>query len=111
MKTLEVIKQSVVVLDEGFDGMACMISSEGNDYAIIASWGASWEHVSVHIKEAKRCPTWPEMCFIKSVFWTSDECVVQYHPPESSYVNTHSYCLHLWRPVVEQMLMPPMSFV
>lgn len=60
-----------------------------------ASDGLEWEHVSVSL--SNRCPTWGEMCFVKSIFWDKDDLVVQYHPPESEYINTHSYCLHLWR--------------
>lgn len=56
-----------------------------------------WEHVSV--STPVRCPTWEEMCFVKSLFWLPHECVVQFHPPEAEYVNQHPYCLHLWRPL------------
>src|SRR5262245_49673597 len=54
-----------------------------------------WEHVSVSVAYRvgndwkERDPTWEEMCFIKKAFWNDDECVVQFHPPESSYVNIH----------------------
>ena len=59
--------------------------------------GYGWEHVSVSVHN--RCPTWPEMAFIKDLFWEKDDLVVQMHPPESDYVNNHPYCLHLWRKV------------
>ncbi len=67
----------------------------GIKFTIIASDGMGWEHVS--ISTAKRCPTWKEMCAIKALFWDPEDCVVQYHPPESEYVNFHPYTLHLWR--------------
>lgn len=60
-----------------------------------ASDGMGWEHVSVSLPS--RCPTWDEMCFIKSMFWDECDMVIQFHPPESDYVNLHKYCLHLWR--------------
>lgn len=63
--------------------------------AVIASDGDGWEHVSV--STPVRTPTWAEMCFIKSMFWGEDDCVVQFHPPKSEYVNQHPFCLHLWR--------------
>lgn len=53
-----------------------------------------WEHVSV---SGRRTPSWDEMCFIKSLFWDDEECVVQYHPPKSDYVNMAKTCLHLWK--------------
>ena len=87
-----------------------LIDSSGEDYLtatlvhpaykigeviIIASWGGGWEHVSASLR--KRCPTWDEMCMMKDIFWEEEECVVQYHPPRSEYINCHPYCLHLWK--------------
>jgi len=77
----------------------------------IASDGGGWEHVSVTIMGASRCPTWEEMCFIKSLFWDPEDCVVQFHPPESDYVNVHPYCLHLWREIGREIRTPPAIFV
>lgn len=71
----------------------------------IASDGEGWEHVSVSRRD--RCPTWDEMCQVKAIFWDANDCVVQYHPPESDYVNNHPYCLHLWRPVGVDVARPP----
>jgi hypothetical protein len=68
-----------------------------------------WEHVSVSLPH--RCPTWPEMTFIKLLFWDPEDCVVQYHPPESTYVNNHPYCLHLWRGINLPFPMPPTILV
>jgi hypothetical protein len=68
-----------------------------------------WEHVSVSLKN--RTPNWQEMCFVKDLFWLPEECVVQYHPPRTIYVNCHPNCLHLWRPLQEQMPMPPAILV
>lgn len=62
---------------------------------VIASDGLGWEHVSV--STYKRCPTWDEMTYVKDRFWGVQDLVVQFHPPESEYVNRHPYCLHLWR--------------
>lgn len=60
---------------------------------------AGFEHVSVHILEfgKQRIPTWAEMCAVKDLFWDPEECVVQYHPPKSDYVNNHPHVLHLWK--------------
>jgi hypothetical protein len=64
-----------------------------------------WEHVSVSTRT--RCPTWEEMCWVKSLFFEEEEAVVQYHPPRSQYVNDHAYCLHLWRPLRAELPTPP----
>lgn len=79
----------------------------GTRYAmVVASDGVGWEHVSISFPD--RCPTWEEMSKIKALFWDGEDCVVQYHPPESEYVSHHPYCLHLWRPTTQVMPTPPL---
>lgn len=72
---------------------------------IIASDGFGWEHVSVSLPD--RVPTWEEMCAVKALFWDDDDCVVQFHPPRGDYVNNHSRCLHMWRPIGIELPRPP----
>ncbi len=72
---------------------------------VIASNGEGWEHVSVSLED--RLPTWPEMCHIKGLFWDDEDCVVQFHPPKSEYVNCHPNCLHLWRKIGSEFETPP----
>lgn len=87
-------------------GMFCVASKiDGGELNIIASIGGGWEHVSVSRKN--RCPNWPEMSFIKGLFFKDDETVMQLHVPTVDHVNYHPYCLHLWRPVAEQTPRPP----
>lgn len=47
----------------------------------------------------------------KDIFWDEEECVVQFHPPRSQYVDTHPYCLHLWKKIGETYETPPKEFV
>jgi len=56
---------------------------------VIASDGQGWEHISVHIQQENdtRTPTWAEMCKMKDLFWDESDCVIQFHPPKSEYVN------------------------
>lgn len=77
------------------------IASDGTDMP--GEW--RWEHVSVSLPN--RCPTWEEMCFVKSLFWDDEDAVMQLHPPRSTWVNNHSFCLHLWRPVGAAIPLPP----
>ena len=82
----------------------------GRDLMIIASSGDEalgilWEHVSVSLPN--RCPNWPEMCHVKALFWDDEETVMQLHPPKSKWINNHSYCLHMWRPLKETIPLPP----
>lgn len=79
----------------------------------IASDGEGWEHLSVHaLSDGKlRCPTWSEMCKVKDMFWDGEDCVVQYHPPKSQYVNNHNFTLHIWRPTDSVLPIPPTYLV
>lgn len=64
-----------------------------------------WEHVSVSTRT--RVPTWEEMCWVKELFFQDEEAVVQIHPRKSDYVNFHANCLHLWRPLKQELPLPP----
>lgn len=72
-----------------------------------------WEHVSARARDrmGERMPNWTEMQMLKELFWEDEECVVQFHPPKSEYVNNHPHVLHLWRPLNLQMPRPPASAV
>ena len=72
---------------------------------VIASHGLGWDHVSVSLKH--RCPNWEEMCFVKSLFFEDEECVMQLHPPLSKWISNHPYCLHLWKPQGGAIPLPP----
>lgn len=84
-------------------------------FFIQASDGMGWEHVSVSLFTKKhavqRCPTWEEMCWIKDMFWDEDDCVIQYHPAKSEYVNLHPFVLHLWKPIGQFLPIPPKIMV
>lgn len=97
----------------GDRGNGCFkVYISGRSFKVIASNGGGWEHISVSLCNQKRCPTWEEMCAIKDMFFGAEECVVQYHPPKSEYVNNHPYCLHLWRPNNgAEIIAPPKEFV
>lgn len=89
----------------GNNGAFLIQVPNGPQLNVVASCGAGWEHVSVSTHY--RTPTWDEMCFIKDIFWDSDDCVVQYHPRKADYINEHPYCLHLWRPIGKKIITPP----
>lgn len=77
---------------------------------VIISWGMGWEHASVSQID-RRCPTWDEMCYVKGLIWEEEECVIEYHPPRSRYVNNHPGCLHLWKPIGVELPQPPTILV
>jgi hypothetical protein len=88
----------------GNNGAFLVRLRHGQSVFVIASDGEGWEHVSVSRQD--RCPTWDEMCQVKALFWDDEDCVIQYHPPKSEYVNNHPYCLHLWRPLRAEVPLP-----
>lgn len=83
---------------------------KGQELRCMISDGMGWQHVSVSVgelrKQPHRCPNWEEMCFIKNLFWTDDETVVQYHPAKENYRNIHNFVLHLWKPYFEKLPFP-----
>lgn len=98
--------------DDGLAGVFFVAGPTGRSLKILSSGvdhEFGWEHVSVSLEN--RPPNWAEMCFVKDLFWREDECVVQYHPPRSEYVNFHPHCLHLWRPIAGEIPRPPSVLV
>lgn len=102
--------QGYPILDDyGNNGAFICKLKHGQSLRVIASEGMGWEHVSV--SRTDRSPTWEEMCQIKDLFWDDTDCVVQYHPPKSDYVNNHLHCLHLWKPIGIELPRPDSIFV
>jgi hypothetical protein len=98
--------------DDGNNGVfhiSMKFSHLSANLRIIASDGNLWDHVSV--STPNRCPTWKEMNYVKDLFWDPEDCVVQFHPPKSNYVNNHPYTLHLWRPQTFEIMLPDLSMV
>jgi hypothetical protein len=96
--------------DYGNNGAFFVKLKQGQCLNIIASDeglenGEKWEHVSVSRHD--RCPLWAEMCEVKDMFWDAEDCVIQYHPPRSKYIDCHPHTLHLWRKVGSEFEMPP----
>jgi hypothetical protein len=82
---------------------------DNGDLRAIASSGYEWDHVSVSRKT--RCPNWPEMDFIKTLFFNADEIVMQLHVPKKDHINLHPFCLHLWKPHIKTIPLPPKELV
>lgn len=97
---------------DGNNGLFRIPMDEGTAVCI-ASDQLGWEHVSVKmvVDGKDETPTWDEMCQIKSLFWEPQDCVIQFHPPESQYVNVHAHVLHLWRETGKNLPTPPMIMV
>ena len=102
--------------DDGFNG-AFILNLSGTQCAVIAADGMGWKHVSVHlIRTPKVPPPWDIMCRIKELFWEDEDCVIQFHPPKSRYINHHPGTLHLWQKEISpgvgaKVEMPPLWMV
>lgn len=119
MKKLDLLHKELTerndfnIVRVGFDGgQGVFINGNLKGMSVIWSYGGGWEHVSMDGRH--RMPTWDEMCQLKDMFFTEDECCVQYHPPKSEYVNNIPYCLHIWKPIEKYsgvLPMPPSILV
>ena len=112
MRTIVEIKQNqkLEIQKQTIDGVAGILHMTGLIHCtVIASWGGGWEHVSVC--PSNRTPDWDEMNAIKDMFWNDDEVVMQLHPAKSNYVNLMTKCLHLWRPITQEIPVPPTVYV
>lgn len=95
-------------LGDEYNG-AFEIKIKGEKYSIIASNGDGWEHISVSSKY--KIPSWSTMCKIKDLFFEENEVVMQIHPSKNDYINVHKNCLHLWRPINQEIPVPPIYMV
>lgn len=98
----------------GFNGafVLRLKESNGSRIKVIASDGEGWQHVSVSLADTPNStPSWKLMCAVKDLFLEPEDCVCQFHPPKSEYVNFHPGCLHLWKPIGEKMPVPPFWMV
>jgi len=94
-----------------------MLQFKGTALRIIASDGVGWdelgfdppvwEHVSVSTEF--RTPWWDEMAYVRDLFWSDEELVLQFHVPKSMHINVHPFCLHLWRPIGVEIPLPPIQ--
>lgn len=97
----------IFLIPDGADRLYCL-ATDGDD--------TGWEHVSITVRNRRglplgRCPTWEQMAKVKDTFWPADQAVMQLHPPASDYVNAHPFCLHLWRPTLSTIPLPPSILV
>lgn len=105
------VEHPVLGMGEGNNGFFILVRERGRPLYCVSSDGAEWEHVSVSTKYPSKVPSWEDMCYIKNIFWDDEDCIVQYHPRKSDYVNNAKNCLHLWRPTTIKLPEPHYSLV
>ena len=113
MKKLEEIlaEKRLTIHNSGPDGCNGIIWRvlEKKPMVFICSNGDGWDHVSVSYRD--KTPSWDDMCYVKDIFFGPEECVVQYHPAKSNYVNRHPHCLHIWKKQDFELPTPPLYMV
>ena len=114
MKPLEEIKKiknlDVEYGEDGFGGYRTD-PVDRRVYSVIFSWGGGWEHLSISPITKKQMPSWDLMCRMKDMFWEENETCVEYHPAKENYVNNMPYCLHIRKPINQELPIPPSIFV
>lgn len=114
MKTIEEIRKSTYLEIGGFSNCAGFgwIVRGGKRWASV-NWADDygWEHVSIAPLNHKEVPVWKDMCKLKDIFFYPEECCVQFHPPQSEYVNNLDNCLHIWRKSDGTIKAPPSFLV
>lgn len=88
--------------------LVCIVS-DGRDWGECGLEGLVWEHLSVIAQFGT--PTWAELTWCASQFFEDEECLVQFRPAKSQYVNANPHALHLWRPRGYAIPMPPKECV
>lgn len=87
-----------------------MLNTQYNKQACVKFTKAlGWEHLSVSFDDM--LPNWNYMQEMKEMFWKDDEECFQLHPKKENYINNHEYCLHIWRPLEQQIPIPPTILV
>lgn len=113
MKSLEEIKENrnLLIGRTGVDGGSGVVYFSTWKGSVIWSFGCGWEHVSVSPEKKRITPSWDDMCKLKDMFFHDDETVIEYHPAKSEYVNMVGNCLHLWKPLEQELPIPPAIMV
>lgn len=113
MRDIEEIKKNgyLKIKKEGQDGFGGTFYDKKTrcNLNFIMSWGAGFEHCSVSMPT--RCPSWEQMCVMKELFWKDDEVCMELHPAKKDYVNNHPYCLHIWKPINQEIPLPPTTMI
>lgn len=105
LRSAEVLKRFGSYGNHGNGCFAVPSPTDSAEMFVLASDGAGWDHVSV--SRGNRCPNWPEMEHVKRLFFEDSETAMQLHVPVSQHISVHPYCLHIWRPHLVPIPLPP----
>lgn len=99
------VKTGSLATKDGERHGAFILTGKDDFLTVIVSSELGWDHASV--STPSHSPSWRDMCLVKDIFFEDEECVIQYHPPKSIYLNMHPNVLHMWRPHYETIPIPP----
>lgn len=95
--------------DASCGAFAIRSAGDGAELRVIAASGMGWDRVS--LGRADRCPDWAETDQLKRMLFRDGEAAMQMHVPVADHISHHPRCLHLWRPLDLDILLPPSLMV
>ena len=90
--------------NSGNNGAFVITLKFGQTAIAIASERDGWQHVAV--SRTDRPMSYGELCQVKALFWSSQDCVLQFYPPDSERAPDQKFWLHLRRPIGCNLPMP-----
>ncbi len=100
------------LMEEGTFNKEYVIPANGGMLHLLCSNTLGWDHIFFKVVldtvlSKYRMPSSIEMERIKDLFFESDEAVIEVHPKKENYVNIDSNVLHLWKPNLIELPLPP----
>lgn len=89
---------------DGNNGRFVVILMFRQSVLVEASDASGWEHVA--ISRTDRVVSYGELRQIKDMFWSPEDCVLQFFPPQGAFIYDDRTQLHLWRPAGADLPVP-----
>jgi hypothetical protein len=95
---------------DGWNGMF-LVPLEGELWHVMISDQMGWKHLSVTNAQKKMLPSWTVLGRLKDLFYGDDEWACQFFPAKEDYIDDHPFCLHIWKPLDEELPRPSIALV
>lgn len=103
------VRSGLLASDDSYGCNGAFYTPERGGLFIMASDSEGWEHVSISRKD-KKMPTWYDMTYVKGLFWSDEETVVQFLPKKSEHRSIVE-AAHLWKRRGQEFELPPSYMV
>lgn len=77
-----------------------------------------WDHIAIHVrawdkarKSLARAPSPSETAWLKDLFFEPQEPVLQFHLARNHPLHAQAFVVHLWRPTIGEITLPPPELV